>query len=222
MIFPNKLPFILLVMTTSLCCMRLFVSVHASPLGATLKEAQLNDRGLSYHEPPDQTAAGRIFLEIRKHDGFNALVHTRPTMRIQPSCFFRGGASSGAQRTRYVPFQITVDQTKFSELDYLYSSTYLVTEQQRKSFIDSRGKNPDKTIIVSPYFGNKKDPKSLDDLVLVFPNSLLLPFRESSDKNQNPLQIDAKKDQANSEKFADWRDWPKKIIDLPPDLKPRP
>ncbi|KAJ3804764.1 hypothetical protein F5876DRAFT_70362 [Lentinula aff. lateritia] len=215
MIFPNKLPFILLVMTTSLCCMRLFVSVHASPLGATLKDqAQLNDRDLSYHEPPDQTAAGRIFLEIRKHDGFNALVHTRPTMRIQPSCFFRGGASSGAQ-TRYVPFQITVDQTKFSELDYLYSST------GSRSF-NSRGKNPDKTIIVSPYFGNKKDPKSLDDLVLVFPNSLLLPFRESSDKNQNPLQIDAKKDQANSEKFADWRDWPKKIIDLPPDLKPRP
>ncbi|KAJ3892195.1 hypothetical protein GG344DRAFT_64818 [Lentinula edodes] len=123
-------------------------------------------------------------------------------------------------RYKYALFQITVDETQFSKLDYLYSPMYLVLDQQ-KLFIRSKGLDPDKTIIVSPSLRIRKDPKFLDDLILVFPNSLLLPSRESSDKNQNPLQIDAKEDQANLEKFVDWRDWPKKIIDLPPDLKPR-
>ncbi|KAJ3885234.1 hypothetical protein GG344DRAFT_70716 [Lentinula edodes] len=171
--------------------------------------------------------------EIRKHDGFNALLNNGITMRIQPSCFFRGGAYGNERRDQYVPFQITVDETQFSKLNYhdssslfpyqLYSAKYYASEGQRRSFIRSKGLDPDKTIIVSPY--SIRNSKFLDDLVLVFPDSLLLPFRESSDKNQNPLQIDAKEDQANSEDFADWREWPKKIIDLPPDLeqrRPRP
>ncbi|KAJ3885235.1 hypothetical protein GG344DRAFT_82958 [Lentinula edodes] len=237
MIFLDEFPFILLVMTTSLCCMQLLVSVHASPLHATLQDrAQLNDRGLPYNNPPDH--AGRIFLgyyydtlaiKIRQHDGFNALVNNYVKISIQPSCDFWGN-DPGERRNGYMPLQITVDETQFSKLDYhdssslfpyqLYSSTYLATERERKSFFDSSGKNPEQTIIVSPSRRIRKDPKFLDDLVLVFPDSLLLPFRESSDKNQNPLQIDAK--EVNSGKFVDWRDWPKRIIDLPPDLKPRP
>ncbi|KAJ4467659.1 hypothetical protein C8J55DRAFT_492571 [Lentinula edodes] len=247
MIFLDKFPFILLVMTASLCCMRLLVSVHASPLHATLQDrAQLNDRGLPYNDPPDH--AGRIFLgycydmlviKIRQHDGFNALVKTYVKISIQPSCDFCG-THPNHRRDQYA--QITVDETQFSKLDYrfaaagvalrfayhdssslflyqLYSSKYLLAQDQN-SFIRSKRLDPDKTIIVSPSLHIGKDPKFLDDLILVFPNSLLLPSRESSDKNQNPLQIDAK--EVDSGKFVDWRDWPKGIIDLPPDLKPRP
>ncbi|KAJ3899588.1 hypothetical protein F5879DRAFT_1059993 [Lentinula edodes] len=169
---------------------------------------------------PVESFWASLAREIRKHDGFNALVdHSLPIL-IQPSCVFES-THPGQQRDQYALLQITADRIKFFELDHLYNSTYLGTEQGRKSFIGSRVKNPEKTIIVSPNGVITKDPKFLDDLVIVFPNSLLLPFSESSDKNQNPLQIDVKEDQANSKKFADWRDWPKKIIDLPPNLKPR-
>ncbi|KAJ4467660.1 hypothetical protein C8J55DRAFT_525521 [Lentinula edodes] len=217
MIFPNKFPFILLVVTTSLCCMRLLVSVHASPLGVTLKDRAQLDGGrifLGYYYVFKDTLA----IKIRQHNGFNALVNNYVKISIQPSCDFWGN-DPGERRNGYMPLQITVDETQFSKLDYLYSSTYLATERERKSFFDSRGKNPEQTIVVSPSRRIRKDPKFLDDLVLVFPDSLLLPFRESSDKNQNPLQIDAK--EVDSGKFVDWRDWPKKIIDLPPNLKPR-
>ncbi|KAJ3914129.1 hypothetical protein F5877DRAFT_70962 [Lentinula edodes] len=199
MIFPNKFPFILLVMTTSLCCMRLLLS---------------------------ETLA----TEIRKHDGFNVLVDHSLPISIQPSCVFED-THPRQIRNQYALLQITVDQIKFLELDQhdssssfpyqLYSSTYLVTERERKSFIGSRGKNPEKTIIVSPNPVITKDPKFLDDLVIVFPASLLLPYAEIYHKKYlNPLQIDAQL--VNSEKFVDWRDWPKRIIDLPPDLEPRP
>ncbi|KAJ3893452.1 hypothetical protein GG344DRAFT_63774 [Lentinula edodes] len=169
---------------------------------------------------PVESFWGTLGSEIRDHDGFNALVDNSFLVLIQPSCVFED-THPHERRNRYVRLQITADRTEILKLDYLYSSTYLVTEQEKKSFIDSRGKDPEKTIIVSPHFHIKQDPKFLNDLVLNFPNSFLLPFRESSDKNQNPLQIDAKEDQANSEKFVEWRDWPKKIIDLPPGLEPR-
>ncbi|KAJ3876879.1 hypothetical protein F5051DRAFT_22398 [Lentinula edodes] len=87
MIFPNKFPFILLVMTTSLCCMRLLLSVHASPLGTTLKDrAQLNGGRifLGYYYAWKETLA----TEIRKHDGFNVLVDHSLPISIQPSCVF--------------------------------------------------------------------------------------------------------------------------------------
>ncbi|GAW02272.1 hypothetical protein LENED_003917 [Lentinula edodes] len=219
MIFPNKFPFILLVMTTSLCCMRLLLSVHASPLGTTLKDrAQLNGGRifLGYYYAWKETLA----TEIRKHDGFNVLVDHSLPISIQPSCVFED-THPRQIRNQYALLQITVDQIKFLELDQLYSSTYLVTERERKSFIGSRGKNPEKTIIVSPNPVITKDPKFLDDLVIVFPASLLLPYAEIYHKKYlNPLQIDAQL--VNSEKFVDWRDWPKRIIDLPPDLEPRP
>ncbi|KAJ4467651.1 hypothetical protein C8J55DRAFT_525501 [Lentinula edodes] len=202
MIFPNKFPFILLVMTTSLCCMRLLVSVHASPLGATLKDrAQLNGGRISlgYYYTALSTT-------IRHHNGFNALMHDYLTIFIQPSCFFQGNAYSNERSSLF--------------LYQLYSSTSFVLDQDKKLFIRSKELDPDKTIIVSPSLHIEKDPKFLDDLVFVFPDSLLLPYLEIYHKKYlNPLQIDAQL--VNSGKFVDWRDWPKKIIDLPPDLKPR-
>ncbi|KAJ3901183.1 hypothetical protein F5879DRAFT_349196 [Lentinula edodes] len=129
------------------------------------------------------------------------------------------------ERKNYVEFKITVNVHAFSKLNFIYTSALLLDDASTINYLRSKGLDSDNTLILSPgpYVDTK--PQYLNNLTFTFPPNVLL--RQSSPTrkayHRNPLQINAEPtdvEKATSNDFANWMKWPKKIIDLPPDIKP--
>ncbi|KAJ3806124.1 hypothetical protein F5876DRAFT_69210 [Lentinula aff. lateritia] len=125
----------------------------------------------------------------------------------------------------YVELKITVNVYAFSKLNFIYTSELLLDDASTINYLRSKGLHSDNTLIVSPgpYVNTK--PQYLNNLTFTFPPNVLLPRSSPTRKgyHRNPLQINAEPtdvEKATTNDFANWMKWPKKIIDLPPDIKP--